>query len=188
MCLSLCFCVYLCVKVCICLLVSLCVCEYVCVCLSMHVSVSVCISVCLCECVYQCVCVCLCVSVCLCLCVSVWMCVSMCVCVCPCLQQVSQGGGGEVSRDAESLCSEEKETGWKGELIAEHRRQNSEAGVRRNASTCRIRTAGTQDTRWKETGDDGSGWGSRQPLRAWPLFPGQPPNTHWGASECQALC
>lgn len=58
---------------------------------------------------------------------------NFCVClgVCVCFQQVSHGGGREVSTDGGSPCSEEKETGWKGGLTAEHRRREPQAGAGR---------------------------------------------------------
>ena len=106
-----------------------CVCGMgVCVCVSVWYGCAWCV-----VSVYV-VCVFLSVSVCMCLCVCVWVCV--------CFQQVPHSGGGEVSRDGGSPYSEEKETGWKGGLTAEHRRRDPQAGAGRNG-----RARGVTDTR-----------------------------------------
>jgi len=77
-------CVYVCMRVCVCMYV----CVYVCVCVCLYVCVCiyVCVSVCMYVCVYVCVCVCVCMYVCVCVfvCVCVYVCMCVCVYVCIC--------------------------------------------------------------------------------------------------------
>jgi len=66
--LPVCVCVFVCIRLCVCLYLSVCV--YVCVCLRVCVSLSVCVRACVCVCVS----------------LSLSVCVRACVCVCMCVR------------------------------------------------------------------------------------------------------